>query len=112
METYHFVNIFETKGLEYALLICFLVLFVLLVRYLTPPGPPVKPLPPDAKPGPRLDPRLRSGGRGDIGCARRLVRAAAAHHRMRRTAQQRMQIGPILPIQRAVWRRRFSWDLR
>ena len=34
METYSYVNIFETKGLEYALLICFLVLFVLLVRYL------------------------------------------------------------------------------
>ena len=28
METYHYVNIFETKGLEYLLLICFLVLFV------------------------------------------------------------------------------------
>ena len=34
METYHYVNIFETKGLEYLLLICFLVLFVVLVRYL------------------------------------------------------------------------------
>ena len=34
METYTFVNIFETKGLEYTLLICFLVLFVLLIRYL------------------------------------------------------------------------------
>ena len=32
METYTFVNIFETKGLEYLLLICFLVLFVLLAR--------------------------------------------------------------------------------
>ncbi len=39
METYRFVNIFETKGLEYMLLICFLVLFVLLVRYLTPTKP-------------------------------------------------------------------------
>lgn len=36
METYRFVNIFETKGLEYLLLICFLVLFILLVRYLRP----------------------------------------------------------------------------
>ena len=36
METYHYVNIFETKGLEYLLLICFLVLLVLLVRYLQP----------------------------------------------------------------------------
>ena len=33
METYTYVNIFETKGLEYLLLLCFLVLFVLLVRY-------------------------------------------------------------------------------
>jgi hypothetical protein len=36
METYTYVNIFETKGLEYLLLICFLVLFVLLIRYLRP----------------------------------------------------------------------------
>ena len=34
VETYTYVNIFETKGLEYLLLICFLVLFVVLVRYL------------------------------------------------------------------------------
>lgn len=34
MESYRYVNIFETKGLEYVLLLCFLVLFVLLVRYL------------------------------------------------------------------------------
>lgn len=34
METYHYVNIFETKGLEYLLLMAFLVLFVLLVKYL------------------------------------------------------------------------------
>lgn len=34
METYTYVNIFETKGLEYLLLIAFLVLFVFLVRYL------------------------------------------------------------------------------
>jgi hypothetical protein len=37
METYTYVNIFETKGLEYLLLISFLVLFVLLVRYLGGP---------------------------------------------------------------------------
>ncbi len=37
METYTYVNIFETKGLEYILLICFLVLFVFLVRYLSTP---------------------------------------------------------------------------
>lgn len=36
METYNYVNIFETKGLEYLLLISFLVLFVGLVRYLDP----------------------------------------------------------------------------
>lgn len=36
METYTYVNIFETKGLEYLLLICFLVLFILLIRYLQP----------------------------------------------------------------------------
>lgn len=35
METYTYVNIFETKGLEYLLLICFLILFILLVRYLS-----------------------------------------------------------------------------
>ena len=34
MKTYHYVNIFETKGLEYLLLMAFLVLFVLLVKYL------------------------------------------------------------------------------
>ena len=37
METYTYVNIFETKGLEYLLLISFLVLLLLLIRYLTPP---------------------------------------------------------------------------
>jgi hypothetical protein len=34
VETYTYVNIFETKGLEYLLLLSFLALFVLLVRYL------------------------------------------------------------------------------
>ena len=38
METYTYVNIFETKGLEYLLLLAFLVLFVFLVRYLREPG--------------------------------------------------------------------------
>lgn len=37
METYTYVNIFETKGLEYVLLICFLVLLVFFVRYLSTP---------------------------------------------------------------------------
>ena len=35
METYTYVNIFETKGLEYILLICFLVLLIFFVRYLS-----------------------------------------------------------------------------
>lgn len=38
MEFYTYVNIFETKGLEYLLLLSFLVLFILLVRYLSAPG--------------------------------------------------------------------------
>jgi hypothetical protein len=38
METYTYVNIFETKGLEYMLLICFLILFILLIRYLETPA--------------------------------------------------------------------------
>jgi len=37
METYFYVNIFETKGLEYLLLMAFLVLLVLLFRYLKTP---------------------------------------------------------------------------
>jgi len=35
METYSYVNIFETKGLEYLLLVCFLVMFVFFARYLS-----------------------------------------------------------------------------
>lgn len=38
MEFYTYVNIFETKGLEYILLLSFLALFILLVRYLSAPG--------------------------------------------------------------------------
>ena len=38
METYHYLNIFETKGLEYLLLMAFLVLFVCLVKYMQGPG--------------------------------------------------------------------------
>lgn len=38
METYTYVNIFETKGLEYLLLMSFLVLLVFFVRYLRDPG--------------------------------------------------------------------------
>lgn len=43
METFTYVNIFETKGLEYLLLICFLVLLVFFVRYLSSPPKPKKP---------------------------------------------------------------------
>ena len=38
METYTYVNIFETKGLEYLLLLCFLVMFVFFLRYLARPA--------------------------------------------------------------------------
>ncbi len=38
METYIYVNIFETKGLEYLLLTAFLVLLVFLFRYLKTPA--------------------------------------------------------------------------
>ena len=38
MESYTYVNIFETKGLEYLLLVCFLIMFVLLLRYLGGPA--------------------------------------------------------------------------
>jgi len=34
MESYSYVNIFETKGLEYILLICFLLLLIFFVRYI------------------------------------------------------------------------------
>jgi hypothetical protein len=37
METYTYVNIFETKGLEYLLLVAFLIMFVFLLRYLSGP---------------------------------------------------------------------------
>lgn len=37
MEFYYYVNIFETKGLEYLLLLSFLALFIVLVRYLAAP---------------------------------------------------------------------------
>jgi len=38
METYTYVNIFETKGLEYLLLVCFLVMFIFFIRYVTGPS--------------------------------------------------------------------------
>ena len=38
MEFYTFVNIFETKGLEYLLLMSFFVLFIFLLRYLSGRG--------------------------------------------------------------------------
>ena len=37
MEYYSYVNIFETKGLAYLLLLSFLVLGVLLIKYLSAP---------------------------------------------------------------------------
>ncbi len=36
MEYYSYVNIFEQKGVAYILLLSFLVLAVLLIRYLAP----------------------------------------------------------------------------
>lgn len=36
MESYRFVDLFETKGLEYILLLSFLVLLVALLQYLAP----------------------------------------------------------------------------
>ena len=38
MEFYTYVNIFETKGLEYLLLMSFFALFIFLLRYLSGPG--------------------------------------------------------------------------
>lgn len=37
MEYYTYVNIFETKGLEYLLLLAFLALFIFLLKYLAGP---------------------------------------------------------------------------
>ncbi len=36
MDSFTYINIFETKGLEYLLLLSFWVLFAYLVRYLSP----------------------------------------------------------------------------
>lgn len=38
MEYYSYVNIFEQKGVAYILLLSFLVLAVVLIRYLSVPG--------------------------------------------------------------------------
>lgn len=38
MESFTYVNIFETKGLEYLLLLSFWALFIYLVRYLSKPA--------------------------------------------------------------------------
>jgi len=38
MDSISYINIFETKGLEYLLLLSFWVLFVFLVRYLSSPA--------------------------------------------------------------------------
>jgi len=37
MEYYHYINIFETKGLEYILVILFMITFVFFVRNLDTP---------------------------------------------------------------------------
>ncbi|MGD2129860.1 MAG: hypothetical protein PVJ33_04155 [Lysobacterales bacterium] len=37
MDSFTYVNIFETKGLEYLLLLSFWAFFVFLVRYLSKP---------------------------------------------------------------------------
>ena len=37
MDSFTYINIFETKALEYVLLLSFWVLFILLVRYLVKP---------------------------------------------------------------------------
>ena len=47
MEYYSYVNIFEQKGVAYILLLSFLVLAVLLIRYLS--GPPAKQPPSGGK---------------------------------------------------------------
>ncbi len=38
MDSFTYVNIFETKGLEYLLLLSFWLLFIYLVRYLEKPA--------------------------------------------------------------------------
>jgi hypothetical protein len=38
MESYSYVNIFETKGLENLLVLSFLVMLVFLVRYISRPA--------------------------------------------------------------------------
>lgn len=53
MEYYSYVNIFETKGLAYLLLLSFLVLGIFLVRYLS--GPERKDSVPRSKDSPRSD---------------------------------------------------------
>lgn len=37
MDSFTYINIFETKSLEYILLLCFWGLFIYLVRYLSKP---------------------------------------------------------------------------
>lgn len=38
MESFTYVNIFETKGLEYLLLNCFWAMFIFMVKYLKTPA--------------------------------------------------------------------------
>ena len=38
MDSFTYINIFETKGLEYLLLLSFWVLFIYLIQYLSKPA--------------------------------------------------------------------------
>ncbi len=66
MEVHHYVNIFETKGVEYILVILFLLTFVIFMRHLKRHAPVRRQGPP---PPPRLEetivapPKDSSGGR-------------------------------------------------
>lgn len=66
MEFYTYVNIFETKGLEYLLLMAFFVLFILLLRYLSGTKGKEAPKDPDRRhqPGRGVVPEAAKHGRG------------------------------------------------
>lgn len=63
MESMHYVNIFETKGLEYLLVISFLIGFVFLVRRLTYSRPDAlaEPVPEPAAKGAKLEMECPAG---------------------------------------------------
>jgi hypothetical protein len=54
MDAMSYVNIFETKGLEYLLVISFLLGFLLLVRFLTPREESIARKAPAASSGPPM----------------------------------------------------------